>query len=116
MNNNALAHSFGLRVAFSVEMPLIAARAGYQAILLNMEHMAIGMETMRDIAVSSLNVGYLASSVLTSGTWLMWQLQHHTDGCRANMRARMDLEMSGCWGAGDHRTACEQHRASAHVR
>ncbi|KAF2448076.1 HpcH/HpaI aldolase [Karstenula rhodostoma CBS 690.94] len=57
MEHNALAHSFGLRVAFSVEMPLIAKRAGYQAVLMNLEHMAIGMETMRDIAVSSLNVG-----------------------------------------------------------
>lgn len=61
MERNALAHSFGLRVAFSVEMPLIAKRAGYQAILMNLEHMAIGMETMRDIAISCLHVGYVYS-------------------------------------------------------
>lgn len=58
MKRDALAHSFGLRVAFSVEMSLIAKQAGYQAVLMNLEHMAMGMETMRDIVISSLNVGY----------------------------------------------------------
>lgn len=57
MQDNKLAHSFGLRVAFTPEMPLIAKRAGYSAILLNLEHMAINMETVRDIAISCLNVG-----------------------------------------------------------
>lgn len=57
MHENKLAHSFGLRVAFTPEMPLIAKRAGYSAVLMNLEHMAINMETMRDIAISCLNVG-----------------------------------------------------------
>ncbi|KAK1499139.1 HpcH/HpaI aldolase [Colletotrichum tamarilloi] len=55
MLQNKLAHSFGLRVAFSTEMPLVAKRAGYSAVLMNLEHMAISMETMKDIAVSCLN-------------------------------------------------------------
>jgi hypothetical protein len=57
MMANRLAHSFGLRMSFSTEMPLIARRAGYTALLMNMEHMAIGMETMKDISVACLNVG-----------------------------------------------------------
>lgn len=57
MLENKLAHSFGLRVAFSTEIPLVAKRAGYSAILVNLEHMAMSIETMRDIAVSCLNVG-----------------------------------------------------------
>ncbi|ORY25462.1 HpcH/HpaI aldolase [Naematelia encephala] len=57
MQANKLAHSFGMRIAFSTEMPLIAKRAGYTAVLMNLEHMAMGMETMKDIAVSCLNVG-----------------------------------------------------------
>lgn len=57
MLQNKLAHSFGLRVAFSTEMPLVAKRTGYSAVLMNLEHMAMSMETMKDIAVSCLNVG-----------------------------------------------------------
>lgn len=57
MMENKLAHSFGIRVAFSSEMALVAKRAGYSAILMNLEHMAMGLETMKDIAVSCLNVG-----------------------------------------------------------
>jgi hypothetical protein len=57
MLENKLAHSFGMRIAFSTEMPLIAKRAGYSAVLMNLEHMAMSIETMKDVAVSCLNVG-----------------------------------------------------------
>lgn len=57
MLENKLAYSFGLRIAFSTEMPLIAKRAGYSAVLMNLEHMAMSIETMKDIAVACLNVG-----------------------------------------------------------
>jgi hypothetical protein len=57
MMENKLAHSFGMRLAFSIEMPLIAKRAGYSAILMNLEHMAMGIETMSQVASSCLNVG-----------------------------------------------------------
>lgn len=66
MLSNKLAHSFGIRVAFSTEMPLVAKRAGYSAVLMNLEHMAMGMETMKDIAVSCLNVGLVFSLSLTN--------------------------------------------------
>ena len=57
MRENKLAHSFGMRIAFSTEMPLVAKRAGYSAVLMNLEHMAMSIETMKDVAVSCLNVG-----------------------------------------------------------
>lgn len=57
MMADKLAFSFGMRIAFSTEMPLIAKRAGYTALLMNLEHMAMGMESMKDIAVGCLNVG-----------------------------------------------------------
>jgi hypothetical protein len=57
MLSNKFSHSFGMRLAFSVEMPLIAQRAGYSGILMNLEHMAMGMETMSQVAASCLNVG-----------------------------------------------------------
>ncbi|KAK1983063.1 Pyruvate/Phosphoenolpyruvate kinase-like domain-containing protein [Colletotrichum cereale] len=52
MLSNRLTHSFGFRVAFSTEMPLVAKRAGYSAVLMNLEHMSMSMGTMKDIAVS----------------------------------------------------------------
>lgn len=63
MLENKLAYTFGLRIAFSTEMPLIAKRAGYSAVLMNLEHMAMSIETMKDIAVACLNVGYVHSSL-----------------------------------------------------
>jgi hypothetical protein len=57
MLENGLAHSFGMRIAFSIEMPLVPKRAGYSAVLMNLEHMAMSIETMKDVAVSCLNVG-----------------------------------------------------------
>lgn len=63
MMENKLAYSFGLRVAFSSEMPLIAKRAGYSAVLMNLEHMAMSIENMKDIAVACLNVGYSAAHI-----------------------------------------------------
>ncbi|RBA21176.1 HpcH/HpaI aldolase [Fusarium proliferatum] len=57
MMDNQIATSFGLRLCSSTEIPLIAKRAGYSAILMNLEHAPIGIETMRDISVACLNIG-----------------------------------------------------------
>ncbi|KAM0371289.1 hypothetical protein ACHAPK_005511, partial [Fusarium culmorum] len=57
MLDNQIATSFGLRLCLSAEMPLIPRRAGYSAILMNLEHSPIGTETMRDISVACLTVG-----------------------------------------------------------
>jgi len=57
MEQGKLAHSFGLRLCFSTEIPLIAKRSGYSAILMNLEHMAMGMESMSQVCVASMNVG-----------------------------------------------------------
>ena len=62
MLENKLAHSFGLRIAFSTEMPLVAKRAGYSAVLMHLEHMAMSIETMKDVSISCLNVGFVISS------------------------------------------------------
>lgn len=57
MMNNRIATSFGLRLYLSRELPLIVKRAGYSAVLMNLEHAPTGIETMRDISVACLNVG-----------------------------------------------------------
>lgn len=64
MLENRLAFSFGMRVAFSVEMPLVARRAGYTSLLMNMEHMAMDMQTMSNVCVSCLNVGITPTVVV----------------------------------------------------
>ncbi|WZH50100.1 HpcH/HpaI aldolase [Fusarium acuminatum] len=61
MMDNQIATSFGLRLCLSTEMPLIAKRAGYSAVLMNLEHAPIGIQTMRDISVACLNVGSIAA-------------------------------------------------------
>ncbi|KAI0144999.1 HpcH/HpaI aldolase [Pestalotiopsis sp. NC0098] len=72
MRKNKLAHSFGMRIAFSTEMPLVAKRAGYSAVLMNLEHMAMSIETMKDVAVSCLNVGITPMVVVPtcSSEWI----------------------------------------------
>ena len=57
VQSNKLATSFGLRLCYSPEIPLIARHAGYSAILMNLEHTAVGIETVRDISIACLNVG-----------------------------------------------------------
>lgn len=54
MQSGQLAHAFGLRLCFSVEIPLVAKKMGYSAILMNLEHMAMSNERMSEIAVSCL--------------------------------------------------------------
>lgn len=46
-----------------MRLPLISERAGYSAVLMNLEHMAMSIENMKDIAVACLNVGYFAAHV-----------------------------------------------------
>ena len=59
MEDNQVAHSLGLRICLSTEMPLLAARAGYSALLMNLEHSATGLETASAICTACMNVGYV---------------------------------------------------------
>ncbi|KAF8917009.1 Phosphoenolpyruvate/pyruvate domain-containing protein [Mucidula mucida] len=52
-----IAHSLGLRICLSTEMALLAQRAGYHAVLMNLEHSATGLETASAICTACLNVG-----------------------------------------------------------
>ncbi|RGP60408.1 aldolase [Fusarium longipes] len=72
MMDNQIATSFGLRLCLSAEIPLIAKRAGYSAILMNLEHAPIGIETMRDISVACLNVGSITPMVVVPTCEAQW--------------------------------------------
>ncbi|KAI4594923.1 hypothetical protein KJ359_007446 [Pestalotiopsis sp. 9143b] len=87
MRENKLAHSFGMRIAFSTEMPLVAKRVGYSAVLMNLEHMAMSIETMKDVAVSCLNVGITPMVVVPtcSSEWISRCLDSAAQAIIANL-------------------------------
>lgn len=57
MERGELAYSFGLGTVLNPEIALMARTAGYDAILMNLEHSRTGLETASDIACACLNVG-----------------------------------------------------------
>lgn len=57
MQSGQIAHSLGLRIVLSTEIALLAERAGYHAVLMNLEHTATGLETMSAVSTACLNVG-----------------------------------------------------------
>jgi hypothetical protein len=114
MLDNKLAFSFGMRIAFSTEIPLIAKRSGYTAVLMNLEHMAMGMESMKDIAVGCLNVGcagFRVRVVLRP----FGSPQHHPVCCGPDLCARMDLPFSRLRRAMHYSSACEHRRAGKNL-
>lgn len=59
MEAGQIAHSLGLRIVLSTEIALMAQRAGYHALLMNLEHSATGLETASAVSTACLNVGYV---------------------------------------------------------
>ncbi|EIM89146.1 Phosphoenolpyruvate/pyruvate domain-containing protein [Stereum hirsutum FP-91666 SS1] len=57
MQSGQIAHSLGLRIVLSTEIALLAERAGYHAVLMNLEHSATGLETMSAVSTACMNVG-----------------------------------------------------------
>ncbi|KAJ7119116.1 Phosphoenolpyruvate/pyruvate domain-containing protein [Mycena epipterygia] len=57
MEAGQIAHSLGLRIVLSTEIALMAQRAGYHALLMNLEHSATGLETASAVSTACLNVG-----------------------------------------------------------
>ena len=57
MDSNQIAHSLGLRIVLSTEIALLAARAGYHGVLMNLEHSATGLETASAVSTACMNVG-----------------------------------------------------------
>ncbi|KAH7324275.1 HpcH/HpaI aldolase [Stachybotrys elegans] len=89
MLENKLATSFGLRLCFSTEIPLVAKRAGYSALLLNLEHTAIGIETVREISVACLNVG-ITPMVVVPTCEPQWISRCLDGGCQAIIVPHVD--------------------------
>ncbi|KAJ6630338.1 Phosphoenolpyruvate/pyruvate domain-containing protein [Mycena sp. CBHHK59/15] len=57
MQAGQIAHSLGLRIVLSTEIALMAQRAGYHAVLMNLEHSTTGLETASAVSTACLNIG-----------------------------------------------------------
>ncbi|KAJ6606037.1 Phosphoenolpyruvate/pyruvate domain-containing protein [Mycena vulgaris] len=67
MEAGEIAHSLGLRIVLSTEIALMAQRAGYHALLMNLEHSATGLETASAVSTACLNVGYARLFIAPEG-------------------------------------------------
>ena len=52
-----LAHSFSIKLIANVEVAHYAAAAGYDAILIDLEHSSFGLETCNQLAVHAMATG-----------------------------------------------------------
>lgn len=56
-----LAHSFSIKLIGNVEIVFYAAAAGYDAVLIDLEHSSFGLETTNQLSTAALQVGYVSS-------------------------------------------------------
>jgi 2-keto-3-deoxy-L-rhamnonate aldolase RhmA len=54
-----LAHSFSIKFVNNIEVVHYAAVAGYDAILIDLEHGTLGLDTTAALSISALQVGYV---------------------------------------------------------
>jgi 2-keto-3-deoxy-L-rhamnonate aldolase RhmA len=52
-----LAHSFSIKLVSTIEIVHYAAAAGYDAVLIDLEHSSFGLETTNQLSCAALQVG-----------------------------------------------------------
>ena len=52
-----LSHAFSIKLVHSIEVVHYAAAAGYDAILIDLEHSSFGLETTNQLSCAALQVG-----------------------------------------------------------
>ena len=57
LDNGELAHSLSVKLVSSIEIVGYAAAAGYDAILVDLEHSAFGLDVTNQLSVSALQAG-----------------------------------------------------------
>lgn len=57
MAEDKLAHSFSLKMISNIEVVHYAAVAGYDAVLLDLEHSSFSLDTANQLSVAALQVG-----------------------------------------------------------
>ncbi|KAI5476498.1 hypothetical protein MNV49_007677 [Pseudohyphozyma bogoriensis] len=89
MEAGTLAYSYGLQFTFNAEIALMAKKAGFQALLMNLEHTRTGLETMSTLACACLNVGITPMIVAPtlSSEWISRALDV---GCQAVVVPRVN--------------------------
>jgi hypothetical protein len=66
VTSGRLAHSFSIKLVKTVEIVHYAAAAGYDAILIDLEHSSFGLETTNQLSCAALQVGYVRDLSSTS--------------------------------------------------
>ncbi len=57
MAEGKLAHSFSLKLVSNIEVVHYAAVAGYDAVLIDLEHSSFSLDTTNQLSVAALQVG-----------------------------------------------------------
>jgi 2-keto-3-deoxy-L-rhamnonate aldolase RhmA len=57
LENGILAHSFSIKFVNNIEIVHYAAAAGYDAILIDLEHGTLALDTTAALSISALQVG-----------------------------------------------------------
>ncbi|EIW72044.1 hypothetical protein TREMEDRAFT_72636 [Tremella mesenterica DSM 1558] len=57
LQEGRLAHSFSIKLIANVDIVYYAAAAGYEAVLIDLEHSSFGLETCNQLSVSALSAG-----------------------------------------------------------
>jgi hypothetical protein len=58
-----LAHSFSIKLVRTIEIVHYAAAAGYDAVLIDLEHSSMGLETTSQLSCAALQVGWVGKSI-----------------------------------------------------
>lgn len=59
LDKGELAHSFSIKLISNIEIVHYAAAAGYDAILIDLEHSSMGLEATNQLSCAALQVGYV---------------------------------------------------------
>ena len=57
LHNGVLSHAFSLKLVANIEVVHYAAAAGYDAVLIDLEHSSFGLETANQLSCAALQVG-----------------------------------------------------------
>jgi 2-keto-3-deoxy-L-rhamnonate aldolase RhmA len=57
LDKGELAHSFSIKLVSTIEIVHYAAAAGYDAVLIDLEHSSMGLEATNQLSCAALQVG-----------------------------------------------------------
>jgi 2-keto-3-deoxy-L-rhamnonate aldolase RhmA len=74
VTSGRLAHSFSIKLVKTVEIVHYAAAAGYDAVLIDLEHSSFGLETTNQLSCAALQVGYVRDHLPSTSWYVLEEL------------------------------------------